>query len=161
MAREKSRNVAHPDFNRHSNSRDETQYLTRGETSYPVGEYGRDFIGGQDRGLGSPRGYPVGEYGRYYDARDLRRNQGARDLSQYGGSRSYEGIGARDVGQSQNTPGVQSHRGRGPKDFRRSDTRIHDEVCERLTDDHFVDASEITIEVKESEVTLSGTVASR
>jgi len=57
--------------------------------------------------------------------------------------------------------GGQSHRGRGPKGYTRSDDRIREDVCERLTHDHHVDASEIEISVANREVTLSGTVDSR
>jgi hypothetical protein len=53
------------------------------------------------------------------------------------------------------------HRGRGPKGYQRSDERIREDVCERLTDDPFIDASNIEVEVREREVILSGTVASR
>jgi hypothetical protein len=51
--------------------------------------------------------------------------------------------------------------GVGPKGYRRADDRIAEEVCERLTRDHGVDASEITVEVDNGHVTLSGTVRSR
>jgi hypothetical protein len=53
------------------------------------------------------------------------------------------------------------YRGRGPKGYRRSDDRIRDEVCEQLTEDWHVDATDISIEVHDGEVTLSGTVSSR
>ncbi len=53
------------------------------------------------------------------------------------------------------------HRGRGPKGYKRSDERIHEDVCERLTEDRFIDASNVEVAVKDGEVTLSGTVASR
>ncbi|HZH50860.1 MAG TPA: BON domain-containing protein [Microvirga sp.] len=53
------------------------------------------------------------------------------------------------------------HRGRGPKGYQRSDERIHEDVCERLADDPFIDASDIEVEVRGREVTLSGTVDSR
>lgn len=53
------------------------------------------------------------------------------------------------------------YRGRGPKGYRRSDERIHEDVCERLTQDRFIDASNVEVTVKDGEVTLSGTVASR
>jgi hypothetical protein len=150
MSREKARNIAHAD-RRHENSRDESTYLISGAAPYPVGEYGRDYLGGQDRRLPSRiGGYPVGEFGRDYDPRDLQGNPGARDLTRYGGMYSYE-IGMQNAG----------HRGRGPKGYRRADERIHEEACERLTDDHFVDASEIAIAVTNGEVTISGTVDSR
>lgn len=54
-----------------------------------------------------------------------------------------------------------SNRGRGPKNYRRSDDAIRDDVCERLTMDHDVDASEVEVNVYESVVTLSGTVSDR
>jgi osmotically-inducible protein OsmY len=53
------------------------------------------------------------------------------------------------------------HHGKGPRNWRRSDDRIHDEVCEALTEDGEVDASEIVVSVKEGEVTLSGEVVER
>jgi hypothetical protein len=53
------------------------------------------------------------------------------------------------------------HRGRGPKGYTRSDDRIREDVNDRLSDDPFVDASEIEVSVSSCEVTLSGTVDSR
>ena len=53
------------------------------------------------------------------------------------------------------------HRGRGPRNFQRSDERIYHDVCERLTDDHLIDATEITVAVENGEVTLAGSVISR
>jgi hypothetical protein len=53
------------------------------------------------------------------------------------------------------------HRGRGPKGYRRSDERMRDDVNDRLTDDPYVDASEIEVAVKDTEVTLSGVVFRR
>lgn len=54
-----------------------------------------------------------------------------------------------------------SHRGRGPKGYRRSDERIREDVSDRLTDDSSVDASGIEVSVQDGEVTLSGTVGDR
>ena len=55
----------------------------------------------------------------------------------------------------------EDYRGRGPRAYRRADERIQEETCERLTDDWSVDASNITVQVQDGEVLLSGTVASR
>lgn len=52
-------------------------------------------------------------------------------------------------------------RGRGPKGYQRSDERMKEIVCERLTDDPRVDASEVSIEVKDRTVKLTGTVPDR
>jgi hypothetical protein len=44
---------------------------------------------------------------------------------------------------------------------RRGDERIREDVCDRLTDDPRIDASDIDIAVKDGEVTLSGGVRTR
>ena len=54
-----------------------------------------------------------------------------------------------------------SHRGRGPKNYTRSDDRIRDDVNDRFTDDHDLDASNVNVTVKGSEATLDGYVDSR
>ena len=54
-----------------------------------------------------------------------------------------------------------NHVGRGPRNYRRTDERIHEDVCERLTDDPRVDAFDIEVRVKDGEVTLAGNVTSR
>ena len=53
------------------------------------------------------------------------------------------------------------HRGKGPKGYTRSDDRIRDDVCDRLSDDDRLDASEIGVEVSGGEVTLDGFVDTR
>ncbi|MGZ3345736.1 MAG: BON domain-containing protein [Caulobacteraceae bacterium] len=53
------------------------------------------------------------------------------------------------------------HRGRGPKGYKRTDGRIEVDVNDRLTDDPYLDASDVGVTVKDSEVTLSGTVLRR
>lgn len=57
--------------------------------------------------------------------------------------------------------GRASHHGKGPKGYRRSDERIRDDVSDRLSDDHWLDASDIEVRVENGEVTLSGTVTDR
>lgn len=54
-----------------------------------------------------------------------------------------------------------SHRGRGPKGYRPSDERLTEIICERLTDDPFIDARNIAVKVMGGEVTLSGSVEER
>jgi len=55
-----------------------------------------------------------------------------------------------------------SYAGRGPKGYsERSDERLRERVAERLTDDSWIDASEITLAVAHGEVTLEGTVPDR
>lgn len=51
--------------------------------------------------------------------------------------------------------------GRGPQDYRRSESAIREEVCERLTRHGQVDASGINVRVENGEVVLEGDVDSR
>jgi hypothetical protein len=53
------------------------------------------------------------------------------------------------------------HRGRGPKNYTRSDDRIREDVNDRLSDDPWLDASEIEVAVVRAEVTLTGAVDNR
>lgn len=55
----------------------------------------------------------------------------------------------------------QQNRGKGPKGYRRSDKRIKEDVNDRLSDDYYVDASEIEVQAAQGLVTLTGTVRSR
>lgn len=55
----------------------------------------------------------------------------------------------------------ESYRGRGPKNYQRSDERIREMVCERLEDHHEIDASEIEVTVANGDVTLAGSVDDR
>ncbi len=53
------------------------------------------------------------------------------------------------------------HAGRGPKGWRRSDERITEDLCEALTRDPHIDASDIEVRVEQGDVTLTGTIDSR
>jgi hypothetical protein len=51
--------------------------------------------------------------------------------------------------------------GKGPRGYTRSDERIREDVCDRLSADDEVDASDVTVTVTKAEVTLEGTVPDR
>ena len=53
------------------------------------------------------------------------------------------------------------YRGKGPKNYNRSDERIKEDINDRLSDDPFVDASDVEVTVASAEVTLTGTVDTR
>ena len=91
-------------------------------------------------GYGSSSGFSSGGYGRDYGRGWYNGGESGRD------TRSAES---------------QSHRGKGPKGYQRSDERLKEIVCERLSDDHAIDASEISIAVSGGTVTLTGTVENR
>ena len=57
--------------------------------------------------------------------------------------------------------GMGQHRGKGPKGYQRSDDRLKEMICERLRDDPHIDASDVTVTVQSSRVTLEGSVDSR
>ncbi|MDB5494469.1 MAG: hypothetical protein JWP86_1806 [Phenylobacterium sp.] len=84
-----------------------------------------------------------------HEAGDLMRRAGERVASWFGGGESERRGEGRDF------------RGMGPKGYKRADERINDEAHERLTDDAWLDATNISISVSGGEVTLSGTVNSR
>jgi hypothetical protein len=177
----------HEDEDRRWRRRDEEGYWRRDdrERKFSRNEsYGRgsqsdgqgDSYGGQDAGWGQRYGQPhgnqsgFGHFGGYRGGQDCERegryNSGApqygsfgvtdsgrqgREWQQYGGSGSHQ-MGARQNGE---------HRGKGPKGYKRSDERIREDVCDRLSYDDELDASEITVTVKDGEVTLEGTVTDR
>lgn len=54
-----------------------------------------------------------------------------------------------------------SHAGRGPKGYVRTDERIREDVCERLTYSDELDATQVEVTVQDGHVTLDGSVDSR
>jgi len=54
-----------------------------------------------------------------------------------------------------------SFAGRGPRGYRRTDDRVREEICERLTEHPLLDASDVDVEVRDGVVTLTGRVAVR
>ncbi|HEY4304885.1 MAG TPA: BON domain-containing protein [Gemmatimonadaceae bacterium] len=76
------------------------------------------------------------------------------DLGGYGNARPRGGYGGFDTGRP-------NFSGRGSKNYKRSDTRIEEDVHEALMHDPHLDATDIDVAVKDGEVTLSGEVADR
>ncbi|MGZ5434103.1 MAG: BON domain-containing protein [Thermoanaerobaculia bacterium] len=96
-----------------------------------------------------------GEFGGDY-ARDTHRGGLSDDYARDGG---WSGAGRAD--DYAREPWRPSYRGRGPKNWRRSDEAIVELVNERLTDHDDVDATDIEVTVENGEVTLSGMVTNR
>ena len=94
-----------------------------------------------------------GEYARDTHAEGL-----GDDYARDGG---WSGAGRADQYARDVHPPRMSFRGRGPKNWRRSDERILEIINELLTEHDGVDATEIEVTVENGEVTLNGTVGSR
>jgi osmotically-inducible protein OsmY len=95
---------------------------------------------------GRMQGERMGQGGNMGPMGDMGARQGRGD--QRWGMETGDPIGARRLG-------------RGPKGYKRSDERIREDVCDRLSDMHDIDASDVEVEVKNGEVTLSGTIPER
>jgi len=158
-----------------------------GRPGYPGGGYRGGYGAGrpawQDRDYGgtSPA-FPTEEdsrgYGRPYGGRsrhgyDHDRDRGERfedagrsagEFLHRAGERVASWFGGEDrdgYGPDRRDLHDRGHRGLGPKGYKRSDERINEDAHERLTDDLWLDASNVSISVSDGEVTLSGTVESR
>ena len=111
------------------------------------GSYTRDYDRKYGSGSYGSSGYGRGDYGN--------RERGWWDRAT---DEVSSWFGDRDAERRRN---MDEHRGRGPKNYTRSDDRIREDVSDRLTDDPLVDASDIDVTVQSQEVTLTGTVSSR
>jgi len=123
---------------------------------------GHDYYGDEGRARGMQRVSPGGEF--LHDD-DPRYDTEAYTDQGFGENRGRSNWRTEDrmfgnPSASSEASGV-SHRGKGPKGYRRSDERIREDVCDLLSDNPKVDASDIEVSVENGEVTLSGTVRSR
>lgn len=111
----------------------------------------RDDRGNQNRGM-------FGYEGEGFMRRGPR---GYSDLESDRGDYARSGYGYDSGSDRGRDERPQSFRGRGPKNYQRSDDRIREDVCERLAFDHDVDASEIEVNVNGATVVLTGSVNDR
>ena len=124
----------------------------QGESGYGARSgYGGDYAGGGYLGRGSgPRpgrdGRSGGSFGN--DPRGWHGPSGSGDAFN-------------DAALADRQRGRGGHRGRGPKNYTRTDQRITEDLCERLTEDDDVDAGDIEVAVSDGVATLTGTVAER
>jgi len=96
------------------------------------------------------------QYGRQYESQSFEQPYPPGFQSDFGSAqRSRSGFGREGYAESG------AHRGKGPKGYTRSDDRLKEVICEKLTDDPMIDASEISIEVTGQIVKLTGTVDDR
>lgn len=143
-----------------------------GDRNPSSGNYGRSGYNERDlRGDFSSNyesGARFGQADRGRDPAEARRNWNENRLDRNQGDRGFWDRASDEVSSWFGDDAAEHrrqldarHQGRGPKGYRRSDERIREDVSDRLTDDHYVDATDIEIKVENSEVTLSGSVDSR
>jgi osmotically-inducible protein OsmY len=128
-----------------------SSFNDRWQNSYGGGDYGR----GQSEGSQGQSG----NYGSSYEGQHPE-GQHPDERQPSGDQRWWNEMSGRPGGDLYSSQ-AGSFRGRGPKGYRRSDERIREDVCECLTDDERIDATNIQVAVKECEVTLTGSVNSR
>jgi hypothetical protein len=133
------------------------------------GEYGGGQYGGGQYGGGQYGGgqYGGGQYGGgQYGGGQLGRDTRGYSTGFYGRTPEREWSG-REGGDDRNfleRAGDWLQRkisGKAPKGYRRSDERIREDVCDLLMRRADIDASEVDVQVKDGEVTLTGTVHER
>ncbi|SFZ81281.1 Osmotically-inducible protein OsmY, contains BON domain [Devosia enhydra] len=133
-------------------------------------QYGSSFAGNQRQGRSFQGSMPSrsGE-GYRYQSGGYGASNGNRDYRGYGdddrnwldkaGDEVASWFGDDDAARRREMD--KGHSGKGPKGYARSDDRIREDINDRLTYDRHIDASNISVEVKDGEVTLSGTIGDR
>src|SRR5688500_7957044 len=116
----------------------------------------------EERWRREPYGDPLersrgGPYGMEYPESGYRSPGGYGEM--YRGAMGRRGYGPAGYYGREQDYGPYS--GRGPRGYQRSDERIREDVCERLTRSWDVDAEDIDVRVRGGEVTLTGSVMDR
>lgn len=115
------------------------------------------------RGRYGNEGYMGANYGRRSE-NDFNRDRG-NDRDRNWWDRASDEVsswfGDEDAERRRRQDRERDNRGRGPRGYQRSDERIKEDINDRLSDDSWVDATEVSVEVNRGEVVLSGTVDNR
>ena len=132
--------------------------------NYPTGfRSGRSY---EDRGGGYD--YSRGDYDRSgYGRGEERGSRGEEDRYGRGEERGWWDRASDTIASwfgdedAERRRRMDQRRGRGPKNYRRSDERIREDINDRLGQDYYLDAFEVVVAVENGEVTLTGNVNSR
>ncbi|NUS38138.1 MAG: BON domain-containing protein [Lysobacter sp.] len=116
------------------------------------GQHGREGYG-QHRSSGRQDWRTRGSAGQGYGERGYESHEHDDRTQGYGTQAGLQGSQPGQLGRS--------YRGVGPRNYTRSDERIREDLNERLTDAHDIDASGISVEVSNGVATLSGSVDER
>ena len=136
---------------------------SRGSYRDPSRRYSQryNYPSGYRSGETYDRSYRSSEYDRDYDREyDLSGERGWLDrasdeVSSWFGDEEAERRRRLDKMREGN------YRGRGPRGYKRSDERIKEDINDRLSDDSYIDASDVEVTVASCEVTLTGSVDDR
>jgi osmotically-inducible protein OsmY len=129
-----------------------------GQQSGGYGQGGQSGSGQQSRAYGQSGQVGYGQHSGYEEQSGSGQGSWGGSSGGFGQSGQY---GQSGYGQSSGGSATESRTGKGPKGYKRSDSRLEEDVNEKLTYDPRIDASEIEVKVSNGEVTLSGTVESR
>lgn len=128
-----------------------------GGEDYTRGSYGSGGYGGRRSGGYGGGGYTGG--GNYSSYNRFGDDDGDRGFLAKAGDEIASWFGDDDAERRRNQD--QDHRGRGPANYTRSNERLLEDACERLTHDRYLNASNINVTADDNEITLDGTVDSR
>ncbi|MBT1701798.1 BON domain-containing protein [Chryseosolibacter indicus] len=113
-------------------------------TDYGPGAYGHNNSPGNDYGSfdykNNPGAVRYNEHSNQFDPQDY-----PSFTNQFNRSNTKTGL----------------HKGKGPRGYTRSDERVLEEINERITEDPYIDALEVTVAVQGGEVILTGSVSDR
>lgn len=145
--------------------RQESQYGGRSADDYSR-RYPEEYRSGQgreesDRGR---FGNTTPDWSRGYSRQGSAGDDSSQSSGSWTGREQYPSgyYGQEQIGTQRATgPNASGHRGKGPKGYERTDERIKEAICERLTEDDSIDASEVSVNVAQGRVTLEGQVDSR
>lgn len=127
----------------------EQQFETSGSYRQPREDYA-------NQGRGSAR---YGSSGYRNQLTDY--SSSGNDRSRFDGHYAPSYPATSGYGREQSSAPRGGHSGRGPKGYTRTDERIREDVCDRLSWNDEVDATDITVRVDQGEVTLEGSVETR
>lgn len=146
-------------YNEPSQSRFSGRYYSEPYGSY---DYGRYELGERTREPYYQRGYE-GEYREPYYRGRYGRGAGERGFIERAGDEIKSWFGDEEAERRRRADEIRRgiYAGRGPRGYQRSDERIREDINDRLTDDWYIDATDVEVIVNNSMVTLTGRVNSR
>jgi osmotically-inducible protein OsmY len=169
-----SRNLYDRDYERFDRDRNSNKYTGLGASNYGGGYEDRGRRSYDENpyyGSTNPQNYQGNtgsSYGGNYYGRDYGSNRGygqgdSNDRSWWDRTKDEVSswFGDEEAERRRNRDQQMNFRGKGPRNYTRSDDRIKEDINDRLSDDSWVDASDIDVQVNKCEVILTGNVNDR